>query len=30
MTREWIKEMESKGRPGKQVYERMVSLIGKR
>ncbi|HEU4342597.1 MAG TPA: TRAP transporter substrate-binding protein [Candidatus Binatia bacterium] len=30
MSKEWVKEMESKGRPGKQVYEKMLSLIGKR
>ncbi|MGH7853462.1 MAG: TRAP transporter substrate-binding protein [Candidatus Binatia bacterium] len=30
MSKEWIKEMESKGLPGKQVYDKMVSLIGKR
>jgi TRAP-type C4-dicarboxylate transport system substrate-binding protein len=27
---DWINEMESKGLPGKQVYEKMISLIGKR
>jgi TRAP-type C4-dicarboxylate transport system substrate-binding protein len=27
MIKEWIKEMESKGRPGKQVYEKMLSLM---
>jgi TRAP-type transport system periplasmic protein len=30
MSKEWIKEMESKGLPGKQVYDKMLSLIGKR
>jgi TRAP-type C4-dicarboxylate transport system substrate-binding protein len=27
---EWIKEMESKGRPGKQVHDKLLSLIGKK
>jgi len=30
VNREWLKEMESKGRPGKQVYDKMLSLISKR
>ena len=30
MTKEWIKEMESKGLPGKQVHDKMLSLISKR
>lgn len=30
MSKEWIKEMESKGLPGKQVYDKMLSLIAKR
>ena len=30
MSKEWIKEMESKGLPGKQVHDKMMSLIGKR
>jgi TRAP-type C4-dicarboxylate transport system substrate-binding protein len=30
VSREWIKEMESKGLAGKQVYDKMQSLIGKR
>jgi TRAP-type transport system periplasmic protein len=30
MSKEWIKEMESKRLPGKQVYDKMLSLIGKR
>jgi TRAP-type transport system periplasmic protein len=30
MPKEWMKEMESKGRPGKQVYDKMLSLIGKK
>jgi TRAP-type C4-dicarboxylate transport system substrate-binding protein len=30
MSKEWVKEMESKGLPGKQVYDKMMSLIGKR
>jgi TRAP-type transport system periplasmic protein len=30
MPKEWLKEMESKGRPGKQVYDKMLSLIGKK
>jgi TRAP-type C4-dicarboxylate transport system substrate-binding protein len=30
MSKDWIKEMESKGLPGRQVYDKMLSLIGKR
>ena len=30
VSRDWIKEMESKGRPGKQVYDKMLSLMAKR
>jgi TRAP-type C4-dicarboxylate transport system substrate-binding protein len=30
VSKEWVKEMESKGRPGKQVYDKMLSLISKR
>lgn len=30
MSKEWVKEMESKGRSGKQVHDKMLSLIGKR
>jgi TRAP-type transport system periplasmic protein len=30
MTKQWIKEMESKGLPGKQVHDKMLSLISKR
>jgi TRAP-type transport system periplasmic protein len=30
MPKEWVKEMESKGRPGKQVYDKMLSLISKK
>lgn len=30
MTKEWIKETESKGLPGKQVHDKMLSLISKR
>jgi hypothetical protein len=28
VSKEWVKEMESKGRPGKQVYDKMLSLMG--
>jgi TRAP-type C4-dicarboxylate transport system substrate-binding protein len=30
VSKEWIKEMESKSRPGKQVYDKMLSLRGKK
>ena len=30
VSKEWIKEMEAKGRPGKQVHDKMLSLIGKK
>jgi TRAP-type C4-dicarboxylate transport system substrate-binding protein len=30
VSKEWIKEMESKGRPGKQVHDKMMSLISKK
>jgi TRAP-type C4-dicarboxylate transport system substrate-binding protein len=30
VSEEWIKEMESKGRPGKQVHDKMMSLISKK
>ncbi len=30
VSKDWIKEMESKGRPGKQVHDKMMSLIGKK
>jgi TRAP-type C4-dicarboxylate transport system substrate-binding protein len=30
VTTEWIKEMESKGRPGKQAHDKLLSLIGKK
>ena len=30
VSKEWIKEMESKGRPGKQVHDKLMSLIGKK
>jgi len=30
VAKEWIKEMEAKGLPGKQVHDKMLSLIGKR
>jgi TRAP-type C4-dicarboxylate transport system substrate-binding protein len=30
VAREWIKEMDSKGRPGKQVHDKMTSLMEKR
>jgi TRAP-type C4-dicarboxylate transport system substrate-binding protein len=30
VSKEWIKEMESKGRPGKQVYDKMLSLMRKK
>lgn len=30
VAKDWIKEMESKRLPGKQVYEKMLSLSGKR
>jgi hypothetical protein len=30
VTKEWIKEMDSKGLPGKQVYDKMQSLMGKK
>jgi TRAP-type transport system periplasmic protein len=30
VSREWLKEMESKGRTGKQVYDKMLSLMDKR
>jgi TRAP-type C4-dicarboxylate transport system substrate-binding protein len=30
VSREWVKEMESKGRPGKQVQDKMMSLMGKK
>jgi TRAP-type transport system periplasmic protein len=30
VSKEWIKEMESKGRPGKQAYDKMMSLISKK
>jgi len=30
VSQEWIKEMESKGRPGKQTYDKMMSLISKK
>jgi TRAP-type C4-dicarboxylate transport system substrate-binding protein len=30
VSREWIKEMQTKGLAGKQVYDKMQSLIGKR
>ena len=30
VSKEWIKDMESKGRPGKQVHDKMMSLIGKK
>lgn len=30
VSREWVKEMESKGRPGKQVQDKMLSLMGKK
>jgi TRAP-type C4-dicarboxylate transport system substrate-binding protein len=30
VSREWVKEMESKGRPGKQVQDKMISLMGKK
>jgi TRAP-type transport system periplasmic protein len=29
-SKEWIKEMESKGRPGKQAHDKMMALIGKK
>src|SRR5918996_1786967 len=30
VSREWVKEMESKGRPGKQVQDKLISLMGKK
>jgi TRAP-type C4-dicarboxylate transport system substrate-binding protein len=30
VSKEWIKEMDSKGLPGKQVYDKMQSLMGKK
>jgi TRAP-type C4-dicarboxylate transport system substrate-binding protein len=30
VSKEWIKEMESKGRPGKQVHDKMMTLIRKK
>jgi TRAP-type C4-dicarboxylate transport system substrate-binding protein len=30
VSKDWIKEMESKGRSGKQVYDKMISLMGKK
>jgi TRAP-type C4-dicarboxylate transport system substrate-binding protein len=30
VSKEWVKEMESKGRQGKQVYDKMLSLMTKR
>jgi TRAP-type C4-dicarboxylate transport system substrate-binding protein len=30
VSKEWVKEMESKGRPGKQVQDKMLSLMGKK
>jgi hypothetical protein len=30
VSNEWIKEMESKGRPGKQTHDKMMSLISKK
>ena len=30
VNKEWLKEMESKGRPGKQVHDKMLSLISKK
>jgi TRAP-type C4-dicarboxylate transport system substrate-binding protein len=30
VSKEWLKEMESKGRPGKQVHDKMLSLMAKK